>query len=96
VRYCRKECQDRSSEQHKEKCQELKEVSRRQQECYSHVAKELFPCPGGLSFTKYNHRVTKRFHQLIREVSEQHSSEWELKENNVVFTFRDGPLMKDI
>ena len=49
VRYCGKECQDRSSEQHKGKCQELKEISRRQQESYSHVAKELFPCPALLN-----------------------------------------------
>ena len=79
MRYCKKACQDRNMDQHKEKCQELKEGSRRQQECYSHVAKEFFPCPGGLSFTKYNHRVTKRFNQLVREVIEQDLTEnyWE-------------------
>ena len=74
ARYCGEACQDRYREQHKEQCQELKEATRRQQEFYSDMAKEHFPCPGGLSYTKHNHRVTKRFNQRVREVIEKDSS----------------------
>ena len=95
ARYCGEACQDRNRKQHKEQCQELKEAARRQQEFYSHMAKEHFPCPGGLSFTKYNHRVTKRFNQLVRSVSEQYSSGyyWNFEVDSIVSTCKDGPLM---
>ena len=95
ARYCGEACQASYREQHKEQCQELKEAARRQQEFYSHMAKEHFPCPGGLSFTKYNHRVTKRFNQLVRTISEQYSSGyyWKFKVDTIVSTCKDGPLM---
>ena len=68
----------------------MKEAARREQEFYSDMAKKHFPCPGGISFTKYNHRVIKRFNQLVREVNEQHSTEnyWKFRADTIVSTSR--------
>ena len=90
ARYCGESCQKEDREQHKEQCQEMKEAIRSEQEFYSDMAKKHFPCPGGLSFTKYNHRVFKRFNQLVREVNGQDSTEcyWKFKADTIVYTSR--------
>ena len=98
ARYCGEACQDRYREQHKEQCQEMKEAARRQQEYYCDMARRHFPCPGGISFAKYNHRVTKRFNQLVCEVVGQDSTKyyWKFKADSMTFTCMDGPLMKNV